>query len=83
MMRFDGNEPDDTRSDLRVIPFPRRDAESEGTDEQDGALPVRFARTADDLLRSLNSMSRKIQDLARELHCLGHFDDGDDGPRAA
>lgn len=38
----------------------------------------------DDVLAALNSVSRRIEDLARELNCLGYFDDGDhDRPRAA
>jgi hypothetical protein len=39
--------------------------------------------SAEDLLEALETMSRRIDDLARELNVLGHFDDGDDGPRAA
>ncbi len=30
----------------------------------------------------VDTMSRRMEDLAREFDCLGHFDD-DDGPRAA
>jgi hypothetical protein len=37
---------------------------------------------ADDVLAMFDRMSRRIDDLARELHCLGHFQD-DDRPRAA
>ena len=36
----------------------------------------------DDVLQSLENVSRRIDDLARELNCLGWFDD-DDRPRAA
>jgi hypothetical protein len=39
--------------------------------------------SAEELLEALETMSRRIDDLARELNVLGHFDDGDDGPRAA
>ena len=81
MMRFGGSESEGTRADLRVIPFPGRDRSAK--DEHGAPSPQRFAQTAEDLLQSLDSMSRKINDLARELHCLGHFDDDGDGPRAA
>ena len=30
-----------------------------------------------------NSMSQRMEDLAREFDCLGYFDSGDDGPKAA
>jgi hypothetical protein len=33
-------------------------------------------------LQAVESISRRIDDLARELNCLGFFDD-EDGPRAA
>ena len=32
---------------------------------------------------SIDTMSRRMEDLAREFDCLGHFDDDDGGPRAA
>lgn len=34
------------------------------------------------VLRATDTMSRRMEDLAREFGCLGYFDD-DDGPRAA
>ena len=38
----------------------------------------------DDVLAAFDTMSRRITDLARELNCLGHFDDPNgDLPRAA
>ena len=40
--------------------------------------------TARDVLGAIDGMSRRIDELARELGCLGFFeDDDDDGPRAA
>ncbi len=45
-----------------------------GTPEPD-TLPGRVFTAAD-------TMSRRMKDLARELDCLGYFDD-DDSPRAA
>jgi hypothetical protein len=37
----------------------------------------------EELLGAFETMSRRINDLARELKCLGYFDDEDDRPRAA
>jgi len=40
--------------------------------------------SAGEVFESIEVMSRRIDDLARELNCLGHFDDDDGlGPRAA
>ncbi|MDY7110161.1 MAG: hypothetical protein SYC29_16140 [Planctomycetota bacterium] len=39
--------------------------------------------SAEQVLEAIEHMSRRIDDLARELNCLGHFDDDDDGPKAA
>lgn len=38
---------------------------------------------ADHLLRLIDTMSRRIDDLARELNCFVPPDPGDDRPRAA
>jgi len=35
------------------------------------------------VLRAADEASRRMEVLARELDCLGTFDQGDDGPRAA
>lgn len=32
---------------------------------------------------TIDTMSRRMEDLAREFDCLGHFDDDDGRPRAA
>ena len=35
-------------------------------------------------MSAIDGVSRRIDDLARRLNCLGHYDDDDDGrPRAA
>ena len=39
--------------------------------------------SASDVFDALEDMSRKIDDLARELNCLGFYEDDDDGPKAA
>lgn len=38
---------------------------------------------AREVLAAFANVSRRIEDLARELKCFGYFDDGDDRPRAA
>lgn len=43
------------------------------------ALP----ESAGQVVGALDQMSRRIDDLARQLNCLGYFYDDDDGPRAA
>lgn len=37
----------------------------------------------EDVLVALENVSRRIDDLAKELNCLGWFDNDDDRPRAA
>jgi len=55
-------------------------------------FPVELARqgsqargelSGEDALMALENVSRRIDDLARELNCLGWFGDDDDEPRAA
>ena len=41
-----------------------------------------LTESAGQVQEAIETMSRRIDDLARELNCLGYFDD-DDGPRAA
>ena len=47
------------------------------------ASPVIARIDVEQVLRAADEASRRMEDLARELHCLGDFDHGDDGPRAA
>lgn len=51
---------------------------------QEGPRPGRRDRSSSSerALRAIDDVSRRIDVLARELKCLGYFDDGD-GPRAA
>ncbi|MCH2160456.1 MAG: hypothetical protein MK085_01145 [Phycisphaerales bacterium] len=39
--------------------------------------------SVEDVLHAAEEASRRMEVLARELHCLGIYPDGDDGPRAA
>lgn len=58
------------------LPFPRTRLRS-----SEAAPP---SSPGDEALAALESASRNIRDLARELNCLGYFDDADgDRPRAA
>ncbi|MDG2022358.1 MAG: hypothetical protein P8J59_10460 [Phycisphaerales bacterium] len=52
------------------IPFPPLEMNSSGID-------------VEEVLRAADEASRRMEVLARELDCLGLFDQGDDGPRAA
>lgn len=36
-----------------------------------------------EVLKAFDAVSRRMENLARSLDCLGYFDDDDDGPRAA
>ena len=67
------------------IPFPadRADQPSLTYHGRAGSRQL-LPESVDDVLAAFDSMSRRITDLARELNCLGHFDDPNgDLPRAA
>lgn len=70
-----GNEKDRTKPSK---PEPPETLKFPGVLNEDGRL-----ESADRLFELMDSMSRRIDDLARELNCFGHFDGDDDGPRAA
>jgi len=58
-----------------TIPFPQ----SKGRRDDERPLD-----SVEDVQAAVETISRKIKDLARELNCLGYFDDDDDDrPRAA
>lgn len=65
----------EARVERSAIPFPRiRLATS---------TPAAGDFTTSDLFEAFCSVNRRMEDLARELGCLGFFDDDDDRPRAA
>ena len=71
-------------------PMETSDEVSEHAERSNGAAVdppelhlVGLPESAEDVFDALDQMSRKIDDLARELNCLGHFNDDDDGPKAA
>jgi len=73
---------DDT--DPAPLPFPATDngATVDGS-SSDWMHAAGLPQSARQVLNSIDRMSRRIEDLARELNCLGHFDNDDDRPRAA
>lgn len=67
------------------IPFPggRSDGRSSPPTRRDATDSAKPRDPTGDALAALANVSRRINDLARELKCLGYFDDGEDRPRAA
>lgn len=57
------------------IPFPSKDV-------RDSMLP-RQRDSVQYALLALGLADRRMKQLARTLGCLGHFESGEDGPRAA
>jgi hypothetical protein len=77
------NKPAPSRFDDEPIRFPADRSASRRPDESSHrARPGQAPDLAGDALAALAQVSRRINDLARELKCLGYFDD-DDRPRAA
>jgi len=52
--------------------------DSEPAEDVLGQVP-----STEEVLKALDDVSRRMETLARSLGCLGHFDDDDQGPRAA
>ncbi len=69
------------------IPFPHQRATTAWEiSERQQFRPDRAAGgegPAVDVFTTLDAVSRRMEDLARELGCLGYFYDDDDRPRAA
>ncbi len=84
-MRTHRGKFDNPHSSPDPIPFP---GDAADTAEDEGAsgpeLDLTFLpNSAERALAAIDSISRRIDDLARELKCLGYFDDDDDRPPAA
>ena len=63
--------------------FPIEQVEEQSND-QTGEEQQNAEELSQDILSALESMNRSIKNLARELNCLGFFDeDDDDDPKAA
>jgi len=81
-------KPAGSRHDDEPIRFPADRSASRRPEDSNRPAPeqVHQAKPHDhtgNALAALAQVSRRINDLARELRCLGYFDDGDDRPRAA
>ena len=86
-MRTDHSKSGSSPSMPDSIPF-SSDAAGEDTqaippDQKDDLDLTCLPESAEHVLDAIDQMSRQIHDLARELNCLGYFDEDDDGPRAA
>ena len=76
--RFPGSDDDAARTWARPIPFPGR-----APSRPAGKNPRGRSDTSE-VLAAFEAVNRRMYDLARELGCLGFFDDDDDDrPRAA
>ena len=72
--------PDDTNA---KTPPPRRVAPAPPNSADDPAAPP-TPNSVRDAMQAMDDVSRRMEDLARQLNCLGYFPDGDDDrPRAA
>ncbi len=71
-------EPEDVKTGPAPIPFPIVRA------SQAAATSADTADAPHDALLAVDAVSRRMEDLARELGCLGYFDERDDDePTAA
>jgi hypothetical protein len=84
-MRTEHDQGENPRSASEPIPFPADSAARQQAEPQrERKFDLTFLPdSAEQVLEAIEHMSRRIDDLARELNCLGHFDDDDDGPKAA
>ncbi|MCH8004802.1 MAG: hypothetical protein IH888_01070 [Planctomycetes bacterium] len=65
------------------IRFPGPPSPSPQEEARDTSDPGAGDPPVADLLAAFEAVSRRMKDLARDLGCLGFFDDDDDRPRAA
>jgi len=82
-LRFPGLEEDPV-DDWAPIPFPGRDPDADHDDEDAnvmGFVGPGGSSSGRDVLDAFDRVSRRMEDLARALGCLGHFDDDDDDDR--
>ena len=76
---------DEVAHECGPIPFPsQHPVDRVGADHQRMSSREVIPGTVNEVMATFDSMSRRIKDLARELNCLGFFDDpNNDLPRAA
>ena len=82
-MRFDSTSPTPADRDAAPLPIPFPAPAASAVPARPAPDLTQWPASTDDVLEAFTSMSRRIKDLARELKCLGYFDDDDDQPRAA
>ena len=89
MLRLVREEQSAPKAAPRPIPFPSSPTTLSPlgppeTDESTASILHGIGNSADNLLFEIDSMSRRMDDLAQQLNCFGHFgDENDEGPHAA
>ena len=81
-MRIRPRDFEDRHSASESILFPKDPACQPASGHRSFDL-TGLPESASQVFESIEVLSRRIEDLARELNCLGHFDDDGRGPRAA
>ncbi len=82
-MRMQSRDSSDAASESILFPGDAEAAVS-GECRQRPFELASLPESAGQVYEAIDNISRRIDDLARDLNCLGHFGDGDgDGPRAA
>lgn len=71
-----------TATDESPLQFPCKTTSGRDCAEY-AASPTNTGDAAANALAALDDASRRMEDLARNLNCLGFFNDDDDRPRAA
>ena len=67
-----------------IEPIPFTPAQESSENDAHPFSLTSLPESAGQVFEAIDQMSRRIDDLARELNCLGFFDnDDDDSPRAA
>lgn len=83
MYRIEHGQPDEHAARANPLPIPFQGPGGESAPASARPDLEHLPSSAEEVLDALDDMSRRIDHLARELRCLGWFDENDDGPRAA
>ncbi len=81
-LRLSSGDHDTPSEGKDSIPFPAEQSGSATGEPGSQEAPAAGERSTADVLLAFEQVSRRMEDLARELGCMGFFDD-DDRPRAA
>lgn len=79
----DGSRPDWAPLPFRPAPFGIVKPAPKASDTPPPQDVLGQVPSTAEVLRAFDDVSRRMENLARSLGCLGYFDDDDDGPRAA